>query len=256
MKTRLLLILCLGLLVLGAAQLATAADWELWPDKNATPPNDQMVGLPIVPEGGNIVIAVETDSSWIIIDVHQTLEKDGQQYKALQWFQDTEFTATVPAGKWLIGLLGIIYPMEVHMDVMAQAAAMNLVAVEIDGTTIPIDASNLFGPGPVIGPEAANFADWESGGYSVFPRFNTPGPHTYVQKFQYQNFYYVECYEACGAADPSPEFEGRRVLVPEQIGNPVDGYVVFKYNLNVVAEPTAVAPKGWGEVKQEFMQDR
>ncbi|NUM70530.1 MAG: hypothetical protein HUU43_06755 [Ignavibacteriaceae bacterium] len=227
-----------------AAGSARAADWELWPDKTQMPPDDQTVGLPIVPTGENIVVTTETDSSWMFIDVHQTLEKDGQQYKAIQAFRDGEFEATVPVGKYLIGLIGTFYPPGT-VDAMALAASWQLVSVELDGTTIAIDRSYL-----ALRREFP-FAGNDLAFYSVFPRFNTPGTHTYTQRFRPEAFFYVEYYDPVqGQVDPTPEFEGRRVLVPEQIGNPVDGEVVFKYTLTVVEESTAVPSSTWGQVKE------
>lgn len=236
-----MLVACAVLLVAGTTR---AADWELWPDKTQMPPDDQTVGLPIVPTGENIVTTVmETDSSWISIDVHQTLEKDGQQYKAIQLFQDSEFAATVPVGKYLIGLIGTFYPAGT-VDAMALTTSWNLVSLEVDDTVIPIDRSYL-----ALRKEFP-FAGNDLAFYSVFPRFNTPGTHTYVQRFRPETFFYVEYYDASqGQVDPTPEFERRRVLIPEKIGNPVDGDVVFKYTLTVTSDPTAVTPSTWGQVK-------
>lgn len=230
--------------ILLAAGSARAADWELWADKTQMPPDDQQVGLPIVPTGENIVTAVETDSSWMFIDVKQTLEKDGQQYKAVQFFQDSEFEATVPVGKYLIGLIGTFYPSGT-VDAMAMAASWNLFSLEIDGTVIPIDRSYL-----ALRREFP-FAGNDLAFYSVSPRFNTLGTHTYIERFRPETFFYIEYYDASqGQVDPTPEFERRRVSIPEQIGNPVDGEVVFKYTLTVVEEPTAVTPSTWGQVKE------
>lgn len=229
--------------VLLAAGTARAADWDLWPDKTQMPPDDQQVGLPIVPSGESTVTAVETDSSWMFVDVHQTLEKDGQQYKAIQFFQDSEFETTVPVGKYLVGLIGTFYPAGT-VDAMAMAASWDLVSLEIDGTVVPIDRSYL-----ALRKEYP-FAGNDLAFYSVFPRFNTPGTHTYVQRFRPETFFYIEYYDASqGQVDPTPEFERRRVSIPEQIGNPVDGDVVFKYTLAVVEEPTAVQSWTWGQIK-------
>lgn len=69
-------------------------------------------------------------------------------------------------------------------------------------------------------------------------------------------FFWVEPYaqEAactdCGyVPDPWPEFSGHYIWVPEQVGDPVDGFIVYEYTLTVVADPTAVTPSTWGEVK-------
>lgn len=233
------------LVVLLAVGSARAADWELWSDKTQMPPGDQLEGLPIIQTGENV--------AYIWVDLgDQTLEKDGVKYKALQMTRDQKFTATVPVGRYLIGLVGNIYPAGT-VDLMAMTAAMTLVSVEIDGTPVPIDpsyilfAKDLFGPGQDVGL------------YNVFPRFTKPGIHTYVQRFkQVDPFFWVEPYAAekasgctdCGyVQDPWPEFAGQYVWVPEQVGDPVDGDIVYEYTLTVVEEPTAVMPSAWGQVK-------
>jgi hypothetical protein len=91
---------------------------------------------------------------------------------------------------------------------------------------------------------------------NAFPRFTTPGTHTHVQRFQPQTYLYAECCAACGMADLTLEFEGRRVYAPEQIGNPVDRYVVFAYAFSVVEDPTAVPQRGRGELKHECASAR
>lgn len=228
-------------LALGSAH---AADWELWPDKTQMPPVDQLVGLPIIPTGENIA------TIWVDLG-DKTLEKEDKQYKALQFTRDREFTATVAVGAYLIGLLGTLSPANT-VDVVASTASWNMVSVEIDGTSIPIERSYLafLKDFPVPGLDL--------GFYNVFPRFNAPGTHTYVERFKpEESFFFIEPWEQDAAfadvlgpqEDPWPEFEGRYVYVPEQVGDPVDGYIVYKYTLTVVEEPTAVAPSTWGEVK-------
>lgn len=232
---------CGVLLAVGSAR---AADWELWPDKTQMPPGELLEGLPITPTGENLA------TIWIDLG-DQTLEKDGVKYKALQMFRDQKFTATVPVGRYLIGLLGNALPAGT-VDLMAMTAAMNLVSVEVDGTVIPIDSSYLLFAKDLVAP------GHDVGLYNVFPRFNTPGTHTYVERFKLVDpFFWVEPYAqeaACGTdcgyiQDPWPEFAGHYVWVPEQVGDPVDGVIVYEYTLTVVEEPTAVAPSTWGQVK-------
>jgi hypothetical protein len=120
------------------------------------------------------------------------------------------------------------------------------VSVELDGTVVPIDSSYLLRIDDFPGYETSVLGE-----YNVWPRFTTTGVHTYVETFEQEEpFFYIRPFEAAGEVDPAPQFEGRRVLVPEQIGDPVDGKFVFRYTLTVVEAPTPVEQTTWAEVKR------
>ena len=122
------------------------------------------------------------------------------------------------------------------------ATAANLVAVHIDDQVIAVDASMILYDEIMPG--------WDAGLYGVFPRFLAPGDHTMSLTYAPTGeFYYVEPYEVQDLVDPSPEFEGRRVFVPEQVGDPVDAKIVLRYDLTVVDEPTSVEACSWARIK-------
>ncbi|NKB66748.1 MAG: hypothetical protein GKR89_06795 [Candidatus Latescibacteria bacterium] len=227
--------------------------WTLWSDKSQMPPDELMFGLPIQPSGENInTESAETPDSPFDIDMEEVIEQDGQAYKALQWTRDAHFEATVPANTYLIGLVGNFYPNDTA-DPVENIKAMNLVSVEIDGVEVPIDDSYL------LRREEFPFEGFVLGLYNVFPLFTTPGTHTYVQTFQQTDNYFMtvpfeELNAALGAEDPSPQFEGRRVYVPERIGDSVDGQIVFSYTLTVEEAPTAVEASSWAKIKQTFAE--
>ena len=75
-------------------------------------------------------------------------------------------------------------------------------------------------------------------GYVIFPRFKTTGLHTIQYVYRQEAYFFfhydhdVELFE--GFPDPYPEFEGRRVFVPEVAGDPVDGDYTLSFTLSVV----------------------
>jgi hypothetical protein len=239
----------LASVILAMAVGVEAQDWELWSDMTTMPPGEMQFPLPIVPSGEGIAIgSAEDENSPTDIGLNKTLEKDGLEYKALQFTRDASYEATVPTGVYLRGLLGQLYPMGTA-DPVEMFGAMNLVQVEIDGTVIPIDDSYL------LRVEEFPFPGFVLGLYNVYPIFHTPGTHTYVETFRPEEPYFLTVpFEglaaALGVVDPSPEFEGRRVYLPEEVGDPVDGQIVFSYTLTVEDMPTAVANYSWARIKQ------
>jgi hypothetical protein len=244
---RTLVLAALAWLVSASAQ---AADWELW--NGSSVPENEVCCLPLIPNtpGGPVTVA-ESDSSVYFVDIHQTRVKDGKEYKAIQVFRDYTFDATVPVNRWLGGPWGFFYPTGT-VDLMNYiATGVNLVSVEIDGQVVPVDPSKLVDLGPDFAP--GNDVIW----YPLDPRFTTLGSHTLVVTYQpVEEYYYIEPYAAQSLEDPSPVFEGRRVLVPEQVGNPVDGKMVLRYNLTVVPDTTATAVEGstWGRIKAALLK--
>ena len=88
----------------------------------------------------------------------------------------------------------------------------------------------------------------------MYPRFNEPGEYTLRYRWrQIEPFYFVLPYGApfSPPEDPAPEYEGRRVVIAEQIGDTIDGDMVLTYHVTVVTAPTAVEAVGWGTIKQE-----
>ena len=231
--------------------------WDMWDDKTQMPPDDQLFGLPIEPMGENIITeAGETADSPFDIDVGEVKERDGLDYKALQWTRDAQFEVTVPTDTYLIGLLGQFYPKDT-IDPVEFIQALRLASVEIDGELVEIDDSYL------LRRDEFPFEGFVLGLYNVFPRFTTPGKHTYVQTYQQTGDYFVDIpFEQMGPArggtDPSPEFEGRRAYVPERIGEVVDGKIVFSYDITVVDKEeffTAVAEETWGKIKRQAVAE-
>jgi hypothetical protein len=238
----------LALLVAAGAQ---AADWELW-TQSSPPWADQWCCLPTSPDtpGGGVEWATESDSTVFCLNVHQTLEKDGQTYKALQIFRDYTFAATVPADRWLLGPWMYLTDFS-GTDLMSWAAfGINITSLEVDGQAVPVDPSMLvdLGLGAIPDLPACDVV-W----YPLDMRFTTLGPHTVAVTYEPAEFYNV-AWPAGSPDDPSPEFEGRRVWMPEQVGDPVDGKIVLKYNLNVVPPETAVEPCSWGRVKAALQE--
>jgi hypothetical protein len=228
-----------------------AADWEIWPDPTAMPPVDQTEYLGLTPTGEAVVTVAETDSSLLVIDVHQTRERDGKTYKAIQWFRDMhiQVPSPVPISRWLRGgATGGVWPPDFEIDALGFMTACRLVSIELDGEVVPIDQATYLQP---IGWMMGDGTTWVGYGYQVAVRFKTAGTHTYKMVFRQESeFYYTECYSPCGLADPTPNLEGRRVLVPEQVGDPVDGEMVYSYTVTVVSEtPTAAESSGWARVK-------
>jgi len=235
--------------VAGAAALvglvaagADAQGFERW--TGTWPPENEWCCLPIIPDTpGGAVTAAESDSSVYFVDVHQTRELDGQTYKAIQVFRDYTFDTTVPVDRWIGGPWGFLYPTGT-VDVMSfMAVGVNIVSIEIDGQVFPVNASMLLDlPGYL--PDA------DTGWYPLDVRFTALGSHTLALTYQpLEPYFYIEPYEIQDLEDPSPEFEERRVLVPEQVGDPVDGKIVLRWNLTVVEEPTAVQASSWARIK-------
>lgn len=89
-----------------------------------------------------------------------------------------------------------------------EAAGANLVAMEIEGEVVDLDASMI------RHRQDAPWPGWELCLYAVFPRFNSPGEYSLSLTFQPQEpFFYVEPYAASGVEDPSPEVANNRVLI-------------------------------------------
>lgn len=240
-----------ALVVWGAAD-ARAQDpgWEIWPDASRWPLEEWDWGdgmgclpwvhpdLPCAP--GQVA---EADSFAYFVDLHQTREKDGLTYKALQFYQDYTFDVTVQAGRWLVAPLGWGWPLGTLDALGMYYSAVNVVSIEIDGTVFPIDRSTF-----------VDFGEYFPGAHVVgvpyYPRFTTLGQHTFSMTFEpLEPYYCVYPYELEGVEDPSPEFEGRRVFLPEVVGDPVDGKIVLQWNVTVVEGPTVVEPCSWAGAK-------
>ncbi len=247
--------IAITLVVLLTVASASAQDWELWPDKTALPPGETLFGLPIEPGGDEIsTTSSESPDAWLDIGLGETRERDGLQYKALQFARDVDHEVrNVPTGSYLIGVLGQFYPTDT-LDPVETMRGMNLVQVELDGTVVPIDDSWI------ARTEDFPFPGFVLGAYNVFPTFHTPGVHTYVQTYAQTEPVFVQIpmeqlAEAFGQVDPSPEFEGRRVYLPEQVGETVDGRIEIRSTLHVVDAATAVADASWGLVKQDVASE-
>ena len=248
MKRLHLLLICLAVVCLGATG-TRAADFELWPEMSRPP--DMWCCLPAAADTdapGGLVFATESEDAIFGLSVNQTREKDGLTYKALRIFRDYEFVSKpeVPMGRHIL-LFGYACATG-QMDLIDWVSkAINPISVEIDGVVIPLDPSMILlgSPGPGM----------TGGVYAVFPRFTTPGEHTIITTWQpLEEFYYVRNFEADGIEDPSPEFEGRRVWVPEQVGDPVDGLIVQKRTVIAVENPTAVDCCSWGQIKATLQE--
>jgi hypothetical protein len=220
------------LLALAGGIPAASADppFEIWRDKRGElPPFDQIVFLPIF----------RADEPVSFVDLgNLEVSRGGKQWKALQFTRDKQFDdasdcndpsicVTVPVGKYLFGLLGDEWPPNT-VNPLEELAATRLVALEIDGITIPVSQSDIVAS---VSPKSGGFAI-----YNVFPRFNTPGAHTlkYIWN-QRKMFFFVYPYDVIGIPDPFPQYEGRRVFVQEADGDmPLDGQMVLSYSLTVV----------------------
>ena len=227
-----------------AGQLQAQEVFDLWPEKGAPPPLEQMAPLPLdVPD------APEID----FVDIGDvTIERDGQTYKALQWFSDRTFEVTVPTGMYLLGLLGAFYPPDT-IDPVALIQSARLVSVEIDDAVIELDDSNIFflTDFPFEGVNLAS--------YDIFPRFLQTGTYTLRYRWrQVEPFYFIRPFGVPfqPEEDPAPEFEGRRALVAEQQGDEIDGDMLLTYILTVVDAPTAVEEKTWGQLKQSQTEQK
>ena len=234
------------LLALGCASRAQAqADFDVWADPTFPPPLDQIAFLPIPidEEGGDEYVHVGD----------QTEEKDGQTYKTVQFYRDTAVEATAQVGQYVLGYLGNFWP-KGTVDGVALLKATRLVAVEIDDAVFPLDESNIsFLPDfPFEGVDLV--------AYGFYPRFQQPGSYTLRYRWrQVEPFHLVWPFGIDpnwdGAVNSPAEdplgLEGRRVLMAEQEGDPVDGDMLLTYHLTVVKAPLVVSPESWGMIKQK-----
>jgi hypothetical protein len=195
-----------GLVTLGGAGAAAAADSELWPSCAERPPAELRQRLPLGAEG--------------FVDAGFTVNHAGAEWKALQFTSDREIAAEVRVGSYLRGLIGDDWPANT-VDVTTELHAGRLVAVEIDGTLINVTPECLLD---------LSSDDGELAIYNIWPRFNTTGPHTlkYIWE-QKRAFYFVHPF-----APADDEFQGRRVFVPGEVsGDPLDGLMIVTYSLTV-----------------------
>ena len=226
----------LSLLVLGFyTHVQGQTLFELWPDSTVPPPPE----LEILPTG---------ELGFIDLG-DQIVEKDGQTYKSVQLFSDREFEVTVPVGKYVLGFVGVLTPPETF-DLVALLNVSRMVSVEINDQVIEIDDSYF----AVIADFP--FEGVNLGAYHVYPRFNEPGNYTLRYRWrQIEPFYFILPFGApfSPEEDPAPEYEGRRAVVAEQIGDVIDGDMVLTYHVTVEETPTAVEADGWGAIKQEVV---
>ena len=185
---------------------APADDYEVWADCGAQPPPELRISLPSA--GG-------------FVDLGSSVKHAGVEWKALQFTQDSEIPATVPAGKYLRGLIGDDWPAGT-MDVFRGHHAAQLAGVEIDGALVEVTRSCMPDPGARDGAFAI---------YNVWPRFNKPGAHTLRYFWQPKRPFYFR-----HPSFVSDEFGGRRVFVQqEERGDaPLDGTLTLTYLIKVV----------------------
>lgn len=211
--------------------------YDFWPDPDLPPPSDIVVFLPLPTNntGG--------DEHYHPGDA-PALERDGLPYKAIQRFHDASFDVTIPAGKYVLGWLGNFWPESV--DGIALLRAQSLTA-EINDDVFPLSAEDIASVTdfPFVGLDLAAF--------DFYPRFLQPG--SYVLRYRWRQlepFFFVWPFGSPThgpAADPLTGFDGRRVFVSEQEGDPLDGEMVTTYHLTVTAQQTAVTGQSWAQVK-------
>ena len=217
-----------------------AQDFDWWEDRTFIPPFEQIASLPLASDdfGG--------DQHHHLGD--KVLERDGLEYKAVQFFRDAEFTVEAQVGQYVLGWIGQFYP-KGTFDGEGWLRSTEL-TLEINGQAFPIAEEDQ-----VMIPDFPSGEDnlWT---YMAFPRFLTPGEYTLKYRWrQLEPFFWVFPFGhpliPHLPADPLG-FEGRRVYVPEEDGEILDGEFVLTYHLTVVGgEQTAVAPSTWGQVKTE-----
>lgn len=228
----------LALTVLSAANAQQG--WDIWTDKDEPPRNDEITSLPLPLDstGGDGAHHLATEPT--------VLEADGRSYKTVQLFRDTEFTVEVSTGRYLLGFLGRLWP-QGTVNGLAWIGSMQL-TVDIDDETYVLSSDDI-----------QHFEGWPFPGanltaYNFYPRFLQPGQHTIKYRWRQQEPFFFEfpfgIINGAPPTDPLTEFAGRRVLVAEQEGDPVDGETVLTYHLTVVDDATAVEPENWGTIKR------
>lgn len=211
--------------------------YDLWPDPEVPPPSDLVVFLPL-----------PTDDTGGDEHFHPAgapvLEREGLPYKAIQRFHDAAFDLTIPAGKYVLGWLGNFWPDSVDGTALLRTQSLT---VEINAEQFPLSADNI--ASVVDFP----FAGFDLAAFDFYPRFLQPG--SYVLRYRWRQlepFFFVWPFGLPThgpASDPLSGFDGRRVFVSEQEGDPADGEMVVTYHLTVTAQETAVSPQSWAHVK-------
>jgi hypothetical protein len=205
-------------LIIAAASIATGKpkSFDVWREKDTLPPFDQIVFLPIF---------LPNEEPGFVDLGGLSVTSGGVEWKALQFTRDKQFDVTVPVGKYLFGLVGDEWP-PATVDPLEELWATRLISIEIDGTKITVNHHDLTDLSSAEGSAAI---------FNVFPRFLTPGNYTLKYTWiQHRPFFFVYPYEVIGIPDPSPAFEGRRVFVPETVGDTLDGKMVLSYNVTVI----------------------
>lgn len=197
-------------------------EWELWPSRTSIPNLEtEVVILP----------NLHPDSPPIgFPPAGVTVQHDGVEWAGLQWGRDVRIAKTVPANTWLFGPLGDFW-WKNSVNPVAQLRATRLVAIEVDGERIPVTVDDIY---------AFGSDDFDAAMYAIFVRFTTPGLHSlkYIWRQEAYFFFHFR-HDLLGDffPDPWPEFQQRRVFVPETVGDqPLDGQTVWSYTLNVVEE--------------------
>lgn len=236
-----MILITMSLLLLAVGSINAQQAWEIWPDKDLPPRNDEILSLPLPLD------SIGGDGGHHLSTEPTMLESDGLPYKTMQLFRDSEFTVEVPTDRYLLGFLGRLWPQDT-VDGLAWISSMQL-SVDIDDQTYDLTSDDIqfFEGWPFPGVDLT--------AYNFYPRFLQPGQHKLTFRWRQKEpfFFQFPFGLAIGAppADPLPEFEGRRVLVAEQEGSPVDGEMVLTYHLTVVEATTAVEPGPWGKIKGE-----
>jgi hypothetical protein len=204
-------------------------EWELWPRGDVLPPEAETEFLSFF--GSNLGNPEFCDAyQGQPIDV--VVRHEGVEWKGSQGLCDTHLSDTVVVNQWLAGIIGVIW---VHNTVNAEAMlrANRLVAIEIDGERIPVTVDDIVS---WTTPDGA----FDVAVYNVHPRFTTTGLHSVKYIYRQEAYFFfhydhdLQLFE--GYPDLYPGFEGRRVFIPEVVGDPVDGYMIASWTLNVVAE--------------------
>lgn len=225
------------LLLLSVSTAAAQGGYELWPDPKVPPPSDLVVFLPLPTDdtGGDEHYHPQTQT---------VLELDGLPYKAIQRSYDTAFDVTIPVGKYVLGWLGNFWPDNVDGVALLHAQSLT---VEINDEAFSLSPENVASVSdfPFVGMNLAAF--------DFYPRFLQPG--SYVLRYRWRQlepFFFVWPFGSPThgpATDPLPGFDGRRVFVAEQEGDPVDGEMLITYHLTVVEAETAVSANSWAQAK-------
>jgi hypothetical protein len=193
--------------------LSAQLGYELWPSCDSLPDFSEVEFLPIfTPSEPTAFVDLGT----------LKVEHAGQVWKALQFTRDKSLNVTVPAGKWLAGLLGDEWPPDT-VNAFGELHAGRLEALLVDGNETKVTPACIF-----AAPDGS-FAI-----YNVFVRYITTGAHElrYVWR-QRRTFYFVYPFTVLGIPDPAG-LDGRRVFLPGEImGSDLDGDMVLTYNLTV-----------------------